>query len=195
MILLPGLIKWCFTPLSSVFQSYHGHSSYHSYISRVWSVLGWSSEVSCTRTFSQKKLRIQCGWKPEPLDYHWAMQDSSFLAGTKHIMCNDVYSLPWVCTLLLAWPEYCRRFAFAYSLTLSLTSPDCSVSAVQVFWKHRGKRRDYLCNKHFLLFRQCFLPIWRILRHFHWNFLPVFFHPLENFCNFHQIHNCCLQIL
>ena len=44
------LTKWCFTPLSTVFQSYHGDSSHYSCLSWVSTVLGWGSEVSCPRT-------------------------------------------------------------------------------------------------------------------------------------------------
>ena len=50
------------------------------------------------------------------------------------------------------------------------------MSAVQAFWKHCGKRR-IARNKQFLLFPQCFLPIWR------------------TFCHFHQIWICRLQPL
>ena len=49
--------------------------------------------------------------------------------------------------------------------SFSQTCPGFSVSAVQVFWKHCGKRRNgsYLA--------QCFLSIWRMFYHFHriWN--------------------------
>ena len=48
------LIEWCFTPLSAVFQSYHGDNS-HSCLSWVLPVLGWGPEVSCPRTLPRKK--------------------------------------------------------------------------------------------------------------------------------------------
>ena len=62
-----------------------------------------------------------------------------------------------------------------YLLTLSQTSSSFNVSAVQVFWKHCGKRRN--CNEQFLLFPECFLPVWR------------------TFCHLHQNQNCRLQTL
>ena len=37
--------EWCFTPLSTVFQAYHGNSSHYSCLSRDSPVLGWGSEV------------------------------------------------------------------------------------------------------------------------------------------------------
>ena len=43
------LTEWCFTPLSTVFQSYHSDSSHYSCLSRVSPVLGMGSEVSCPR--------------------------------------------------------------------------------------------------------------------------------------------------
>ena len=46
----------------------------------------------------------------------------------------------------------------------------------QAFWKHCGKR-EIARNEQFLLFPQCFLPIWIA------------------FCHFRQIWNCCLQTL
>ena len=52
-------------------------------------------------------------------------------------------------------------------LTLSHTSPGFYMSAVQVFWKQCGERKN--CS--------CFLPIWR------------------TFCHLHQIWNCRLQTL
>ena len=51
------LIEWCFMPLSTVFQSYHGNSSHYSCLSWVSSVLGWGSEVSCPRTLPLKLRR------------------------------------------------------------------------------------------------------------------------------------------
>ena len=40
------------------------------------------------------------------------------------------------------------------------------VSAVQVFWNTVGKG-EIACNKRFLLFPQCFLPVWRTFCHFY----------------------------
>ena len=39
------VIEWWFTPLSTIFQLYHGFSSHYSCISWVSPVLGWDSEV------------------------------------------------------------------------------------------------------------------------------------------------------
>ena len=59
--------EWCFTPLSTVFQSYHDNSSHYSCLSWVSPVLGWGSEVSCPMT--RKNQRIQCCSNPGLLDY------------------------------------------------------------------------------------------------------------------------------
>ena len=67
--MIDWLIEWCFTPLSTVFQSYHGDSSHYSCLSLVSPVLGWGSAVSCPRTLPWKTQRIQCGSNPGPLDY------------------------------------------------------------------------------------------------------------------------------
>ena len=61
-------------------------------------------------------------------------------------------------------------------LTLCQTSPAFYVSAVQVFWKNCGKG-EIVRYKQFLLFPQCFLPVWKTFSHFQ------------------QIWNCCLQTL
>ena len=57
--------------------------------------------------------------------------------------------------------------------SLTKTSAGFYVSAVEVFWKHCGKRRN--CS--FLLFTLCFLLVWR------------------TFCPLHPIRNCLLQSL
>ena len=62
-------IKWCFTPLLTLFQSYHGDSSHYSSLSWVSPVLGWGSEVSCPRTLPRKTQMIRCGSNPGPVDY------------------------------------------------------------------------------------------------------------------------------
>ena len=47
--------QWCFRPLSTVFQSYHGNSSHYSCLSWVSPVLARGSEVSCPRKLPQQK--------------------------------------------------------------------------------------------------------------------------------------------
>ena len=44
-------------------------------------------------------------------------------------------------------------------LTLTQTRPGFHVSAVQVFWKHCGKKEKLLVKSNFSFFPQCFLPI------------------------------------
>ena len=61
-------------------------------------------------------------------------------------------------------------------LTLSQTSPGFYMSAVKSLLKTLGKG-EIARNEQFLLFPQCFLPIWR------------------TFCHFHKTENCCLQTL
>ena len=51
---LDWLVEWCFTPLLTVFQSYHGDSSHYSCLSWVLPVLGRGAEVSCPRTLPRK---------------------------------------------------------------------------------------------------------------------------------------------
>ena len=79
----------------------------------------------------------------------------------------------WQCCAILFLPllsSICDLYPTHTSLTLSQTSPVFYCSAVQVFWKHCGKRRN--CS-----FPQCFLPIWR-----------TFYHS-------YQIQNCYLQTI
>ena len=59
----------CFTPLSTVFQSYHSDSSHYSCHSWVSPVLGWGSAVFYPRTLPRNTQRIRCGSNPGPLDY------------------------------------------------------------------------------------------------------------------------------
>ena len=75
------VVEWCFTPLLTVFQSYHGASLHYSYLSWVSPVLGQGSEVSCPRTLPRKKprgssaARTQGPWIMSQTLYHWATQD------------------------------------------------------------------------------------------------------------------------
>ena len=63
------LIEWYFTPLSTVSQSKHGHSSHYSYLSWISAVLGWGSNVLPKDNSHEKLQRIQWGSNPGPLDY------------------------------------------------------------------------------------------------------------------------------
>ena len=92
---------------------------------------------------------------------------------------------------------YRQVWTFVALVTLFQISPGFYMSAVQVFWKHHGKRRNCLSwaclqckflentvgkgeiahDEQFLLFPQSFLPI------------------LRTFCHFHKIWNCRLQSL
>ena len=53
------LIKWCFTPLSTVFQSYHGDNSHYPCLSWVSPVLGWGSEVSCPNNSQERDRSLE----------------------------------------------------------------------------------------------------------------------------------------
>ena len=63
------LIDWCFTPLSTVFQSYQRDSSYYSCLSWVSPVLGWALKCLAQGHSHEKTKRIQCSSNPGPLDY------------------------------------------------------------------------------------------------------------------------------
>ena len=54
-----GWLVECFTPLSTVFQSYHGDSSHYSCLSWVSPVLGWGSEVSCREKNPEDPVRLK----------------------------------------------------------------------------------------------------------------------------------------
>ena len=59
------LIEWCFTLLSTVFQSYHiihVFPGFHQYYAGLWNVL-------LKDTPTKKTQRIQCGSNPGPVDY------------------------------------------------------------------------------------------------------------------------------
>ena len=60
------LFEWCFTLLSTVFQSYHSDSSHCSCLSWVSIVLGWGSEVSCPRTLPIKNPKDPVWLEPFP---------------------------------------------------------------------------------------------------------------------------------
>ena len=94
-----------------------------------------------------------------------------------HLLSANALNLKQSLVLLfgkeLIEANFCGLFK---GLTLSQTSPGFYVSAVQIFWKHCGKG-EIAHNEQFLLFPQCFLPIWRTFSHFH------------------QVKKCCLQTL
>ena len=58
------LIEWCCTPLLTVFQSYHGHSSHYSCLFWVSPVLGLGSKMSCPRTLPHKNPEDPVWLKP-----------------------------------------------------------------------------------------------------------------------------------
>ena len=88
---------------------------------------------------------------------HW--QISTFLQS------HTQYHLPYI----LVHHKKSQDATFDYPvhplLTLFPRCPDFYVSAVQVFWKHCGKRRnctwEIACYMQFLLFLQCFLSFCR----------------------------------
>ena len=55
---------------------------------------------------------------------------------------------------------------FFILLTFSQTSPSFYVFAVQVF-ENTVEKGEIARNEQFLLFPQCFLPVWRTFCHFH----------------------------
>ena len=67
--MIEWLIEWCFTLLSTVFQSYHGDSSHCSCLSWVSPLLGWALKCLAQGHSHEKSQRIQCGSNPVPLDY------------------------------------------------------------------------------------------------------------------------------
>ena len=65
------LIELYFSPIWTVFQSYHGNSPHYSCLSWVSQVIGWGrvSKLSCTRTLPRETQRIQCGSNPVLIEY------------------------------------------------------------------------------------------------------------------------------
>ena len=63
------LIELCFTPLLTVFQSYHSASSHDSRLSWVSPVLGWALRCLAQGYSHEKTQRTQCGSNPGPPDY------------------------------------------------------------------------------------------------------------------------------
>ena len=57
-------------------------------------------------------------------------------------------------------------------LILSQTSPGFYVSAVYMSFENTVGKGEIARNEQFLLFPQCFLPVWSIFWHFHefWNY-------------------------
>ena len=56
------LLKWCFTPLSTVFQSYKGDNSQYSCLSWVSPVLGWALNCRAQREVEKEE---NAGYKPQ----------------------------------------------------------------------------------------------------------------------------------
>ena len=63
------LIEWCFMPLSTIFQSYHGDSSHYSCLSWVSPVVGWALKCLAQGHSHEKLQSNQYSLNPEPLDY------------------------------------------------------------------------------------------------------------------------------
>ena len=102
------MIEWCFTPLLTVFQSYHGDSSNYSCISWVSPGLGWGSEVSCPRTLPRKNPEDPVRLERRPLDYESKTLPLSH-AGPRHCVYkkifNDVGRIHNCRTLSLLWAK------------------------------------------------------------------------------------------
>ena len=62
-------IEWCLTPLSTVFQSYHGDSSHYSGLSCVSPGLDWALKCLAEGHSHENHQRIKRGSDPGPLDY------------------------------------------------------------------------------------------------------------------------------
>ena len=91
------------------------------------------------------------------------------IAGNQHFFHNISKRL---------FRQGCKKSALCgKGLTLSQTNPGFYMSAVQVFWKHCGKREKLLITSNFSFSHSVFYP-----------FLRTFFH-------FHKIWNCRLQTL
>ena len=67
-------------------------------------------------------------------------------------------------------------------LTPFQTSPDFYVSAVQVY-ENTVRNGEIAHNEQFLLFPQCFLPVWRTFCHFH---------RIQNFFSLEESKTFCL---
>ena len=75
----------CFTPLSTIFQSYHGDSSLYSRLSWISQVLGRGSEVSCPRTLPRKALGI-----------HSPFEDGGTISLTEGPFCQTKVGSIWL---------------------------------------------------------------------------------------------------
>ena len=108
----PGnLIEWCFTLLSTVFQSYYSDSSNYSCLSWVSPVLGWGSKVFYPRTLPRKNPEDPVRLEPRTPGLR-----------VKHFTTEPRRT-----------PTNSGKKLHVYPLTLSQTSPGFYVSAEQVF--------------------------------------------------------------
>ena len=69
------MTEWCFTPLSTVFQSYQGDSSHYSCLSLVSPVLGWALKCLAQGHFRENNqkscaARTQDPWITSQTPYH-----------------------------------------------------------------------------------------------------------------------------
>ena len=86
-------IECCFTPLSTVFQSYHGDRLHYSCLSWVSPVLGWVLKCLAQGHTHAKTQRIQCGSNPGPLGYESKKFIRNYLSKTGPDVCRKSQQL------------------------------------------------------------------------------------------------------
>ena len=137
-IIIIIIIGWCFTPLLTVFQSYHGDSSHYSCHSWVLPVLGWGSEVSCPKTLPRKTERIQCGSNPGPLIYEsntlplshaGPVEWFSYVINVQYICCKEINSKDM--TSLKSGNEDSNRFVRLQNMHFRLHQNTWNLAAVR----------------------------------------------------------------
>ena len=105
------MIEWCFTPLSTVYQSYHSDSSRYSCLSWVSPVLGWALKClpqghSCKKPRGSSAARTQDPWITSQTINQSATQDpmtklskskfKAFAVNNINVTENLKYVLKWV---------------------------------------------------------------------------------------------------
>ena len=158
------LIEWCFTPLSTVFQSYHCNSSHYSCLPGFHQYWAWVPKCLAQGHSHEKTQGIQCDSNPGPLDYEsnnlplsYAGPISNLSGASSFFMsgevCPDILS---TCYSIYRTRQFVHGQPSSPVLTHSHTMTPFDASGKEAFWKHCGKRRNCL-YKQFLLFPQCFL--------------------------------------